>query len=104
MATVIVTPTAERNLDTLIRTHFLPDSTQARFRQSLQQLRQFPESGSILQGRRPGLRFILGPWRWMIVVYRYYEDADQVRIVSVQDARSARSQTTSRHAVHEGGG
>ena len=88
MASVIVTPTAQRQLDTLIQTHCLPESTRARFAQSLQQLRQFPLVVAPLPGRRPELHFVLGPWRWMIVVYRYYEDADQVRAISVQDARS----------------
>lgn len=96
MASVIVTPTAQRNLDALIATHSLPESTRERFRQSLEQLRVFPLVGVLLPSRQPELRFILGRWRWMIVIYPYYEDNDQVRIVSVQGARSARSATSSR--------
>lgn len=95
MSSVIVTPTAQRNLKTLIRTHSLPESTSARFRHSLEPLRKFPLIGAPLPGRALELRFILGPWRWMLVVYRYYADADQVRVLSVHDARSARSPTSS---------
>jgi len=91
VASVLVTPRARRNIQSLIATHSLPDSTQRRIRESLAQLRQFPLVGAVLPGRTPALRYVLGPWRWMIIVYRYYEDADQVWIVSVQDGRSARS-------------
>ena len=90
MASVLVTPTAERNLDSLIETHTLPDSTRERVRRSLEPLRRFPLLGAPLEGRWAGLRFILGPWRWMIVVYRYDEASDRVAIVTVQDGRSAR--------------
>jgi hypothetical protein len=34
---------------------------------------------------------LLGPWRWMVVVYHYDEALDQVAIVTIPDARSARS-------------
>lgn len=91
MASVIVTPTAQRNLETLMETHSLPASTPERFKLSLAPLRQFPLIGSQLPGRWARFRFILGPWRWMIVIYRYYEDADEIRIIAVQDGRSARS-------------
>lgn len=91
MASVIVTPTAQRNLTTLIESHSLPASTRGRFQLSLGPLRQFPMIGVQLSGRWAKFRFILGPWRWMIVIYLYYEDADEVRIISVQDGRSARS-------------
>ncbi len=96
MASILVTPRAQRNLAAVIETHSLPESTLGRFRKSLAQLRQFPLVGAPLPSRKPGLRFVLGPWRWMIIVYRYYEEADEVRIISVQDARSAHSPTTRR--------
>jgi hypothetical protein len=34
-------------------------------------------------------RFILGPWRWMLILYSYEESDDLVLIVAFQDARSA---------------
>ena len=91
MATVVVTPTARRNLDVLIETLSLPPSTRDRVKASLEPLRRFPRLGGVLDGRWADFRFVLGPWRWMIVVYRYDEALDQVAIVTIRDARSARS-------------
>lgn len=91
MTTVVVTPTARRNLDVLIETLSLPPSTRDRVKASLEPLRRLPHLGAALDGRWVGFRFILGPWRWMIVVYRYDEALDRVAIVTIRDARSARS-------------
>ena len=91
MATVVVTPTARRNLDNLIETLSLPPSTVARLRASLEPLHRLPRLGAPLEGRWAGFRFVLGPWRWMIVVYRYDETLDRVAIVTIRDARAARS-------------
>jgi hypothetical protein len=38
-----------------------------------------------------GFRFILGPWPWMLLVYVYDSVLDQVAVVTIQDARSARA-------------
>jgi hypothetical protein len=51
--------------------------------------------GPALSGRWTGYRYLLGPWRWMIIVYEYDEDQDVIGIVTVQDARSERSPTGS---------
>ena len=96
MASVVVTPTARRNLATLIESDSLPPSTTERVRAALEPLRQFPLLGAPLEGRWAGVRFILGPWRWMIVVYRYDEAIDQVAIVTIRDGRSAGGPMTSR--------
>lgn len=34
-------------------------------------------------------RFLLGPWRWMLIVYVYDAQADEVTVVGFEDARSA---------------
>ena len=96
MASVVVTATAERNLRSLIETHSLPASTDTRVRESLLPLREFPLLGAALGGRWAGHRFILGPWRWMVLVYRYDDHLDRVEVITVHDARSARSPTVSR--------
>jgi len=52
-------------------------------------LRDFPLLGAQLQGRWAPFRFILGPWRWLIIVYHYDRAADRVAIVTIQDGRGA---------------
>jgi plasmid stabilization system protein ParE len=95
VASVLVSPRARRNLERLIKTHSLPGSTVARFAASIEQLAAFPSIGAQLRGRWSGYRFILGPWRWMLVVYEHHEDQDLVGIVTVQDAMSSGSATGS---------
>jgi plasmid stabilization system protein ParE len=95
MATVVVTPTAATDLARLITTHSLPPDTRARFRRSVESLARFPSIGAQLHGRWTGYRFLLGPWRWMIVVYTYDELTERVAIVTIQDARSGRAPTSS---------
>jgi len=93
MASVLVSPRARRNLQRLVRTHSLPESKIARVKASLEPLGSFPQLGAPLAGRWAGYRFILGPWRWMLIVYEYHQDQDVVGIVTVQDARSPSAAT-----------
>lgn len=67
--------------------------TRERVRRSLEPLRRFPLIGGQLFGAWGQFRFVLGPWRWMLIVYAYDEAADQVAVVTIEDARSARSPT-----------
>ena len=94
MASVIVTPRAGRNLAALTRSLMLPASTAERVRRSLEPLEQFPLLGAPLEGRWQGFRFLLGPWRWMVIAYSYDDALDQVAVVTIQDARSARAATS----------
>ncbi len=41
------------------------------------------------------LRFILGPWRWMLILYSYEEPDDVVLVVAFQDGRSSAAATAS---------
>jgi hypothetical protein len=91
-----MSPRAVRNLERLIETHVLPESTRPRFVRSIEPLGRFPLLGAPLSGRWAPFRFVLGPWRWMIVVYEYDESADRVAIVTVQDGRSVGAATTDR--------
>ena len=93
MAHVLVTPTAAADLARMIRTHSLPPDTTARFKRSVAALARFPLIGAPLHGRWADYRFVLGPWRWMIIVYVVDESADRVAIVTVQDARGAGAAT-----------
>ena len=96
MARVVVAPTAVADLEALIGVLGLPEDTRPRVKARLGRLGRFPESGQQLEGRWDGFRFILGPWRWMLIVYVFDEAADQVSVVTIQDARSARSATSDR--------
>jgi hypothetical protein len=94
VATVVVTPNAVTNLDTLVRTLSLPRDTLARVKSSLQPLVRFPLLGAPLEGRWADFRFILGPWRWILIVYTYDQAVDRVAVVTIQDARSAVAATS----------
>lgn len=91
MATVELTRSAVEDLDALVRTLSLPADTKRRVARSLRILQRFPLAGPALGGRWEGFRFLLGPWRWLLLVSVYTEDDDRVVVVTVQDARSARA-------------
>ncbi len=92
---VVITPTAAEDLERLIRTHSLPPTTRDRLKRSIGPLQAFPSLGAPLAGRWADFRFVLGPWRWMIVVYAFDEAADRVAIVTIQDAPSGRAASSS---------
>jgi hypothetical protein len=93
LAKVRFTALAAEDLERMIVTHSLPLDTRLRVRRSLGLLRQFPRLGRPLEGRWEPMRFVLGPWRWMLIVYSYEEAADTVLVVAVQDARSSTAAT-----------
>ncbi|MDQ3768933.1 MAG: type II toxin-antitoxin system RelE/ParE family toxin [Actinomycetota bacterium] len=96
MASVELAAAAVEDLDGLIRTHSLPADTRARVARSLRALERFPLMGPELGGRWEGLRFLLGPWRWLLLVYVFIESEDRVVVVTVQDARSSAAATAGR--------
>jgi len=85
---------AVEDLDSLLAALSLPADTRQRVRRSLTALERFPWLGAELTGRWAGLRFLLGPWRWMLLVYKYTEHDDRVVVVTVRDARSSRAATS----------
>jgi plasmid stabilization system protein ParE len=93
---VLVTEAARADLRAMILTHSLPASTTERVRAALAALADFPQFGPALEGSWQGLRFVLGPWPWMLLVYVWDEAADEVSVVTIQDARSARAATSER--------
>lgn len=95
MAEVRLSIDAVNELDRMIVTHSLPPDTRERVRRSLRVLEQFPRIGRQLEGRWTPLRFILGPWRWMLIIYSYEEPEDLVLVVAFQDARSSAAATAS---------
>jgi plasmid stabilization system protein ParE len=93
VAAVVLTPSAVQRFERLVETHSLPPDTRDRLRRSLEPLQEFPLLGAPLHGRWADFRFVLGPWRWMIVVYACDEARDRVLVVTIQDARSATAAT-----------
>jgi hypothetical protein len=93
MATVVVAERARVDLNEMILTHSLPASTRDRVRTALGPLAGFSLLGPALTGRWHGLRFMLGPWPWMLLIYEYDETTDQVSVVTIQDSKSARAAT-----------
>ncbi|HEY3017244.1 MAG TPA: type II toxin-antitoxin system RelE/ParE family toxin [Gaiellaceae bacterium] len=96
MVSVELTQAAIEDLERLISSHSLPPDTKERVKRSLRPLADFPRIGAPLSGRWQGFRFLLGPWRWMLIVYEYFEDEGRVVIVTIQDGRSSRSVTVAR--------
>lgn len=85
---------AVEDLARLIAVLSLPSDTNDRVRAELEPLREFPRLGPELSGRWSGTRFVLGPWRWMLIVYEYDEDAGRVVVLTIQDSRSSRAATS----------
>ncbi|MDQ3646378.1 MAG: type II toxin-antitoxin system RelE/ParE family toxin [Actinomycetota bacterium] len=96
MARVLVTDTAARDLRDLIRTHRLPTDTNERVKRSVAPLSDFPELGAELGGGFAPRRFLLGPWRWMVVIYRFYPESNLVAILAFVDGRTSASPTAHR--------
>jgi plasmid stabilization system protein ParE len=96
VARVEVARAAREDLEQLIRVLSLPSDTRERVKRCLRPLARFPRLGPELTGRWEGFRFVLGPWRWLLIVYVFEEDADRVVVVTMQDARRSTAVTSSR--------
>jgi hypothetical protein len=73
VASVELAATAVEDLDALISTHSLPADTRLRVARSLRGLERFPLMGAPMDGRWAGFRFVLGPWRRLLLVYVFIE-------------------------------
>jgi plasmid stabilization system protein ParE len=93
LAEVRLSVVAVEDLDRMIVTHSLPSDTKDRVKRSLRVLEQFPTIGRQLDGRWHTMRFILGPWRWMLIVYSFEESSNLVLVLTIQDARSSAAAT-----------
>jgi plasmid stabilization system protein ParE len=96
VARVELSATAVEDLDRLILTHSLPGNTRDRMKRSMRVLERFPRIGRELEGRWGAYRFILGPWRWLLILYAYDEADDVVFVAAIQDARSSLAATSHR--------
>ena len=94
MARVVIAERAQVNLSRMILTHSLPANTREGVRSAIAPLDEFPQLGPELKGRWRHFRFVLGPWPWMLIVYRWDEATDTVVVVTIQDARSSPAATS----------
>ena len=84
-------------LEQLVLSHHLPSDTRDRIEESARPLERFPRFGPEI-GKLPDgskLRFLIGPWPWLVIVYLFIESDDRVGVVSIEDGRAA-SSTVSR--------
>jgi len=94
---VEVSAAAVEDIARLATTHRLPADTNERIKRSVRALGRFPRLGAALAGGGwEGFHFLLGPWRWMVIVYEIDEEADRIVIVTVQDGRSSAAASGSR--------
>lgn len=91
MARVVVVPAAAEDLARLIVTHSLPADTNERVKRSLRPLSDFPLLGAPFEGRWEEFRFILGPWRWLLILYAHAREQDVVSVVGFEDGRAFRA-------------
>jgi plasmid stabilization system protein ParE len=96
VAHVELAAAAVADLDRLVIAHSPPPDTKRRVQRSLKPLARFPRIGPELTDRWADFRFVLGPWRWMLIVYAYFEDQERVVVVTIQDARSSTAATFER--------
>jgi plasmid stabilization system protein ParE len=89
VASVELARAAVEDIERLVMMLSLPPDTPARVARSLRTLERFPRLGVALHGRWDSLRCLVGPWRWMLMVYERREEEDRVVVVTVQDARSS---------------
>ena len=97
MARIEVSSAAAEDSARLKVTHRLPPDTNERIKRSLRSLARFPRLGTLLEGGGwDGFRFVLGPWRWLVIVHDFDEEQDLVVITTVQDGALSSAATVSR--------
>ena len=78
------------SLDRLIESRSLPPNTRSRVAAAVRHLSDFPRAGSplpALDGLQ-GLRVVVGPWDWMLVIYEWIEEDDLAAIIVIEDSRA----------------
>jgi len=90
---------ARSDLDQLVLSHQLPHDTRDRIEESARPLERFPRFGPLLGTLPEGeeLRFLIGPWPWLVIVYLFIESEDRIGVVSIEDGRGATSTIAREH-------
>jgi plasmid stabilization system protein ParE len=81
------------DLDQLVVSHTLPADTRERIESSARPLARFPRLGPEIRLLPDGgeLRFLIGPWPWLVIVYLYVAGDDRAVVVAIEDGRAATS-------------
>jgi hypothetical protein len=87
---------AAARVDQLILSHSLPRDTRLRIELSTRVLKRFPRFGPELSRLADGaeLRFLIGPWPWLVIVYLYIASENRAVVVSIEDGRAASATVT----------
>jgi hypothetical protein len=96
MASVEIARLAREELGEMVASRSLPADTEERMWRSLRTLEQFPLAGKALEGFWLGYRLVVGPWRWLLIVYRHFEEEDRVVVIGFRDARSGNTRWRTR--------
>ena len=88
MAQLVFRRGAREEFARLRFTHQLPPDGWQRVLRSAEHLRFAPLAGQALDGEWGGFRYVVGPWDWMLIVYRYDEENDRAVVVLLADVRS----------------
>lgn len=93
MARLEWSESALSGLDRLRLTHSLLADTRERLEATARPLERFPRLGPQLRTHDDGaeLRFLIGPWPWLVIIYLHLEAENRVVVVSVEDGRAATS-------------
>ena len=85
-------------LEHLVRGHGLPSDTRDRVEESARPLGRFPRFGPQIEVLSDGaeLRFLIGTWPWLVIVYLYIEGEDRIVVASVEDGRAATAAVAAR--------
>ena len=51
--------------------------------------------GQRLGGRWEGMRYLVGSWPWMLVVYEHRSEFERVDVLTIRDARASTAATSS---------
>jgi hypothetical protein len=87
----LVTQQARRDVLRAMSALDLPADTWPQIARCLRGLKSPPSAEGRLEGRWAPARFVLGPWPWMILLYRCDEAADEIFLVAMHDARAVAS-------------
>lgn len=96
MTEIRVSDAAWSSLEHLAESRSLPSGAKERALEIAEHLGQYPQMGSPLPHAHHDLRYLLGPWPRMILVYAYSTDEDVVTLIGVEDSRQADAVTARR--------